>query len=86
MSPIAKRFLLEVAPQVARELWDEIAEIERDPAGRGQLIEGEDDPEFAGLRVDLAVPGFAVFYLTRQRTFITSIRPWDFPEVDRSPS
>jgi hypothetical protein len=49
-------FLAEVAPPLARALWDEIAEIGRDPLGRGSPYEGMDDPEFADLRSDWGSP------------------------------
>lgn len=73
-----------MAPQVARALWDEITEIERDPIGRGSLYADEEDAEFAGLRHDLAVAGYAIFYLSYpEGVYVTSIRPWDYPDFAR---
>jgi len=65
-------------------LWDEITEIERDPVGRGNLFEDEFDPEFAGMRYALGVTGYAIFYVPYPRVdelYVTSIRPWDFPDL-----
>ena len=68
-----------VAPGVARDLWDEIREIEHNPVGRGTLV---DDPEFPGLRIDLAVAGFAIFYLIADSgaaILVPAVAPWDYP-------
>ena len=67
---------------VRGELWDEIGEIERDPEGRGTpYADADADPEFADLRIDLAVAGYAIFYVGppgRPGVYVTSINLWEF--------
>lgn len=83
--PLVRRsvadLLATVAPRLARDLWDEIAEIGRDPLGRGSPYEDQDDPEFADMRIGLGVAGWAIFYLPVPQpvgAYVTSIKMWDF--------
>lgn len=67
--------------RVRDELRDEIMAIGRDPEGRGTRLEEETDPEFSGLRYNVGVAGFAIFYIgppERGRVYVTSIEPWDY--------
>jgi len=44
----------------------------------------EVDPELAGLRMSLGVPGYAIFYLPCRGAdgiYVTSIRDWDYSDV-----
>jgi hypothetical protein len=63
-------------------LIDEIVEIGRSPADRGDLDEDETDPEFAGrLRRDDHVPGYAIFYIwfgPSLGAYVTSIEDADY--------
>ena len=82
VSPTVRAFLHELGrSRVRDELLDEIAAIGRDPEGRGALVEGELDPEFRGLRFNIGVAGYAIFYVgppERVRAYITSIELWEF--------
>ena len=84
LSPAAKQFLAQLPEDVARALVIEIVEIARDPIAHGLPDEETDDPELVGLRVSLAVAGYAIFYLPWRAAdgiYVTAIRDWDYSDV-----